>query len=335
MTTSARNELIEGLKNDLYEFWFLDSMASKMEPIYPKYFTSTEIRGSAEVRNSAMTNVTFKETNGKETVEYTDPVSGRKFVGKLRRHTAATSVERDLFKDASKDALRNMLREWQQSALKSFMLKKEQYYADLLNYAGHTAGNAIYNNSSELFSDPGAGLMYDGKPLLNLSGNARTLLKVPAGVTNSFYNSLGASGKDLTSDNFDDAYTLISSTNAINDAGQREMHFPNVLVVNPALRAEASQIVSTVSGVPGVATNGFNHNFGLVNVALNPFVNSTTAWYLIDANAGQFLAYDKEPPIFDIWFDQETKTYKVSIDIRFGHCVTGFNHIAGGNIATS
>lgn len=334
MTTNARNELIEGLKRDLYEFWFLDAMAMPLQPIYPRYFQSSAIQGSSEVRNSAMLNVTFKETNGQEAIEYTDPTSGRKFVGKLRRHTAATSFERDLLdKDASKQALRDVLRQWQMSAQKALIGKKEQYYADLINYGGYSAGNAIYNNTSELFS--GSNYMYDGKPLLNISTNGRSLLKVPAGVTNgAFYNSLGPSGYDLTSDNFDAAYTLISSTNAINDAGQREAQFPNVLLVNPALRGAAAQVLETMSGVPGEVNNGFNHNNGIVTAVLNPYVTGTTSWYLI-ANTGKFLAYDQEPPIWDIWFDQETKSYKVSIDVRFGHCFTGWQCIAGGNIATS
>lgn len=335
--SNARQELINGLKRDLYSFWFEEVMQQDHPSMYRQIFDSTAMQGSAEVKNSALLNVHFKKTTDGESVSYTDPTSGRKHVMKLERYTAALPVARDLVeKDAQKDALRNMLREWQGAARRQFELEKEAYFADVaFNKAGFTAGDAIYNQTSALFDDPSGALAYDSKPLLNLTGNARTKLVAPRdGTSNSFYNSIGATASNLTSDNFDTCYELISYNNAFSEAGNRIIQRPTHLIVPPTLRTEAYQILETQSGIPGEVNNGANQNQGIVQVVLNPFITNSDAWYLY-SKTGKFLAYDREEPIFDIWFCQETKQWKVSIDVRYGHGILDFSCIAGGNVPTS
>lgn len=335
MTTSMRQELIEGIRNDLYDFSLVDANEKdKPEPIYTKIFRSAPIKGSAEVSNTALLNVTFKDTEDGESIEYTDAVSGRKFTHRTHRITAAQKVPRDLIdRDAVKPELKAWAQKWVVAAKKAHALRLETYFANLLNYSGYTSGNAIFNQTSGLFTYSGGNFVYDGKPLVNLSGNDRTLTKKPADKENSFHNGLGATLKPLSTENFDAAYTLMSATNAYNDAGQKISRIPTHVIYHPTDRGTAFSILKTTSGVPGDVNNGANHNFEIVDPIMNPYITSGS-WFLY-RNSGAFLAFDQGIPYFDFWFDQETKEHKISMDVSYGHGIDDVLDIVGGNNATS
>ena len=335
MTTAIRQSLIDGLVRDMYDFSFADNMGMQHDPIYRKIFKMERMEGSATTKSTGLLNVNFEKTNNGESVKYTDPTSGRKLPAKMERYTAAMRVDRNLVEnDAQKPALKGIISEWQRNALRVLLEQKEQYYADLLNKAGYTSGDSIYNQTSGLFNDPSGDFAYDGKPLINLSGNVRTIKGAPKdGTTNSFFNGLGATGADLTTDNFASARTKLVRTNAFNDAGNRIVQVPTHLVVPSDLYSEAFQIVKTTIGLPGEVNNGANPWNNSVEIVENPYLSSASAWFLM-SDQGSWISYEDDP-IFDAWFCDETKSYKVSIDVQYGHGIYSVLNVVGGNNPTS
>jgi len=332
-----RHELVEGVLDDMYAFWWAINQETIAQPAYRQIFNSSSISGSADVQNSALMNATLRETAEGADVQISDPTAGRKYVAKLRRFTAGTIIPDELLSDASKPALVNFVTEWQRAARTTLMLEQEQYYFDLFNRGGYTAGHSIFNQTSAEFEDPSGDFAFDSTELFNLTGNSRSFLKLPDGVSsNAFYNSLGATGKPLNSDNFDSAYTLMSATNSFNDEGKRIMNVPELLIAHPNNRKAAHQIVDTPmgAGVPGDTANGVNHNNGIVSLLLSPYLRDATSWFIY-RNNGMWEALDQEAPEFRIWQDNKTFTTYLAMKVRYGHRIKSFHNAAGGNIPSS
>lgn len=336
INNSARLELAEGLKHDMHQFWLIESMRSDYTPTYKSIFTSRQApTGDEGVANSALLNVRFKETGPKESVEHSDPSQGRRFPYKLKRFTAAMNIERDLVdKDAAKPALQRIIQEWVNASRKKLNVEQEIFYFKAFNKGGLTAGDSHFNQSGREFLD--TNLMYDGKPLFNLTGNSRTLLNKPDNVaSNAFYNSLAASGLALNATQFNNAKVLMMSTNSYADDGDPEPIIPTHLIYNPALSVDAFQVLRTASGLPGDVNHGANPFYNSVMPIETQFITDTTSWFLFSKDPNTWIAYDLEAPIFDFWFDQHKKCYWVSIDVRYGYEIRDWRRVVAANAATS
>lgn len=198
----------------------------------------------------------------------------------------------------------------------------------LFNNGGLTAGHAAFDNSvPDLVSDPGGKLLYDSKPLFNLTGNART---APNGTT--YYNGVALS---LTHSNWVTLDNLVADTNGYTETGDRLDTMPNVIIVPTALR-HAALAIRDAAGKAGVADNDAN-TLKSYDVVVVPHLTDADAWFLMKARMGIVYVQDDRPPTVEFKYDADMRTDVMVIQSVTGAGVkpSGWRFIGASNFATS
>lgn len=123
----------------------------------------------------------------------------------------------------------------------------------------------------------------DGKPLFD---DAHILKKSASTGDNKATTS-------LTADNFAAAMTMIKTQKDENNL--EILVNPTILLVPPALES-AARIITQSQLKPGTANNDINIYQGALNVIVNPFLSSATAWFLIDKELAELWFYWRVKP---------------------------------------
>jgi hypothetical protein len=172
-------------------------------------------------------------------------------------------------------------------------LQKEDHVADLFQKGTLTAGDAtLFDGSHPNNEDPNKGFIYDGLPWFDtahtLTGSSTTLSNHTASL-------------ELTQANVQTVLTTMTSTNAVNERGERIAMNPNVLMVPPGLEYRARVILGTTQ-VSGSANNDINPIAGRLGLIVNRALDdsaSSAAWWVGERNAGLRI-YDSGAPVIRI-----------------------------------
>lgn len=199
----------------------------------------------------------------------------------------------------------------------AYRITKEEFAAAFFMYGGLTSGDPIFNGSWGNNADPSGDLIYDSKPLFNLTGNKRT---TKAGK--QYYNAVTTSA--LTETNFGTLYDLMSVTNAYSEHGVKAQNKPDTLLTEEgSYFREACKLLESEK-LPGGELNDINPWKKAVYATkpmswayLDPTINAG-AWYVLKAKAPQLLFKDRQQPVIEFFRSKETRGYKATVDARFG-----------------
>jgi hypothetical protein len=317
-----RNTFTQGMLAQAYDYFFenYDQVPTVYDQIYDVQPSDKAFEQSTSV--IGLGKLTEKQEN--QPIVYRS--IGEGFTTYGINHTFAEGYEFSMEAVEDHQRIDNLVQkvagEWGQSVKNS----REKWYADVFNYGGIAAGNDLFKNIiSGVISQNTDGLIYDGKPLFNISTNTRTNKSGTA-----YYNGLAL---DLSSTNLTTAYLRLTTTINRNEKDEIVSIIPDTLLVPPALRFTAQTIINSTL-LPGSTNNDVNTLAGIVKIVEWPYLTSTTAWALGCAKKG-LVALNRKEPVIDFYQDEDTKSYKLNIVARWGHRVDNWRFWVGSNFATS
>jgi hypothetical protein len=141
-------------------------------------------------------------------------------------------------------------------------------------------------------------------------------------------DNLGA--LSLTSANLEVA--VLAHQNLKDDIGEEITIMPDLLIVPDTLRKTALEIVGS-ENVPENANNAINVQAGNWQVVVDPYLTSTTAWWIADSTlANRYLKwYDRIMPEFAGMQDFNTMVWQYRGYVRYGYGWSDFRWIYQGN----
>lgn len=220
---------------------------------------------------------------------------------------------------AMMDYLQAQISEWGVEAARN----RDIYISGMMENGVLSAGNVEYfDNSYAGFVDPNPGFIYDGVAWFAtnhpLRSGTRSNLNVSA---------------PLTLANLDAARIQFSSTNAVNHRGRRIQIFPDTLVVPPALESTAIQLVGS-QALPGTAQNDVNPQAGRYQIVVNPYLSSSTGWFLARAQYGTEI-WSSGAPDIETDYDAKTREFILTVEALTGGRVTNWRGMIANNYAAS
>jgi len=214
-------------------------------------------------------------------------------------------------KDAQKPA--NILADTVGSWGRMVPITKEKFYAKFFNYGAMTAGNDVFDNSiTGVITDSSGDLIYDGKAFFATDH--------PDRVGNTYSNY--SASNSLTHSNLKTVYTTYTTTNNRDERGEVIDLLPDVLLIPPALKFTAQEILNTTL-IPNSADNTTNVLAAIVEPLEWAYLTDTDGWFLGRRKMG-LMATQREDVTIDFWQDETSKDYFASVFTRFGGCVTNW-----------
>lgn len=324
-----RNSFTEALKKEGYKWYW--SAYDEIPTVYQEIFAEEDADAAYVKETSAVGLNDLTEKPESEPIKSDAPHEGYPIYGKVRTFASKVTWSMELYDDAQ---VQNLFQKTVQSWGDAVPRTKDRYFAKYLNYGGYTAGHDVFNATiPDVLIDPSGDLCYDGKPLFNLTGNARSSI---AGGT--YYNSTASANLDATT--LQTAYTLMTQTNNRDEKDDEIILEPDILVVPPALKFKAEELLQ----YNNQATTAFLLNVnkpaqpttikGALRVVVWPRLTDTDAWFLGCAKKG-LVALTKGAEQIDFYRDNETKAYVATIVVRFGGYVRNWRYWYGANLSTS
>lgn len=325
MSQLKRQDMVEGMKATAYEY-FLDAKEYSPEPsVYDKICDMKTTDKAYEQATSVVEDTDPVERDEGAAMEPVKPIEGFTTYAKMRNFYKMIEVTRETAEDHQKFA--RFMSEITSGWANAMTRGKNKLVLNHFNKGGLTAGDASTFNQSitGVLSDPSGALVYDGKPLFNLTGNKRE-----SKGGGEYYN---ANALALDADNFEALYNLMTVTNAKNEDDSEVQIRPNMLLVNGALEFTARRLLESTL-IPGVADNDKNVLEGIVGLISTNYFTPATGYVLMEAKKG-LRFYQRETEVIDVWYDHKHKIYMSSIEHRYGVMVKNWRFFAGSNIPTS
>lgn len=201
---------------------------------------------------------------------------------------------------------------------------KEDFAALPFNHGGDLLGHWVLNGSWTGNTDPSGNLMYDGKPLFNLTGNTRS---TKGGGT--YYNSVA--GLTLSPSTFEQVYLLHTATNNRSELDRPKRNLVDTLLVDPSDGFMAKRIVETppTQGLSGGQLNDKNIYYGLAKTIVWDYLTDG-AFYVGKRQHRDWQFHERQAPLIDFFEDKNNKGYKASYYTRFGILLKSWNVFSRG-----
>jgi len=201
-------------------------------------------------------------------------------------------------------------------------ITKEEFYSNFFNRGAYTSGShdTFDNTITGVVTDSSGDFIYDGKPFFAATGNNH-----PDKVGGSYYNA--SASNSLTHANLKTVYNLYTVTNNRDERGEVITLTPDVMLLNPALRFTAQEILNSTL-IPGSMDNDTNVLNSIVEVLPWSYITGSDDWILGQKKMG-LMATDRQDVDLDFWQDETSKDYFASIFTRFGGCVTNWRSTKG------
>lgn len=323
-----RNEFTKLMQKDMYGYYL--ERYDQYQPVYPLLFDVQQSNSAFEKSTTAIGMGKLSERPEGQSIVYSNPLEGYEVIIRNRTFSDGFTLSMEFVEDTPPEKMANIIKEFAGTWADGVMATKEKFASDLFNKGGLTAGDPIFNNSiTGVITDPSGNLVYDGKPFFNLSGNNRAAKAHSV----TYYNGLALA---LSADNLQTAYTLMTTVNNRDEKGEIINIQPNVLLIPPTLKFTAKSILESdllITGINGTLPNK-NPVSGLLQIVEWQYLTDTGAWFIGAAKKG-LVFYERKSPVIDFYQDEDTKTYKATIDTRFGAGVTNWRYWVGSNFITS
>lgn len=327
MAILLRDDFINGVKKDANGYMMDYEKDPAVNALHPEIFEVATAIGAYEKNTTVIGMGDLVETADGERINYDRAGEGWTVQSTWKRFAKGIEFGPVALSDLSETKLQDAIMKMVASGTRNYYLSKDQLAANVFNYGGHTAGNAIFNGSAPGETDPSGDLCYDGKPFFNLSDNLRAL--TPNG-TAAYYNGLAL---PLSAENIKTAYDRMVLTNAVDARGKKVVLQPDILLVHPSLKWTANTLMGTEKQV-GTANNDNNQVRGLLKVVPWRFLDTSTFWAIGCSKMG-IKFWERWPLVFDFFRDNETKSYKATLEARYGIEVNDFRYWVSSNAPTS
>jgi len=287
----------------------------QLKPMYSQIFKvvkATEGDGDRETQHINVGKPTEREVEN-DGINFRSPVQGWTFQVAYKEYTDGLALSKRQVQNSVKvkKLLKTLASGW---AIQSIRIK-EEHGAIVFNEGGNTSGNAVFNGSFTDNADATGNLLYDSKPMFNLTGNARRIFAQTAGQA-SYYNAV--SGLSLTPGNFETLYDLVTVTNAVDERGDKvDMMADTLLTECGAQHRIARRIVET-DGLPFSQNNDINPYRGIVEAMSWRYLDDSSAFYVGKKQHDDFQFHQRQTPEIRYFRDENTLGYNASFNEEFG-----------------
>lgn len=250
-------------------------------------------------------------------INFKAPVQGWEFLVKYWTYSDGIALTKEAVDDTTK--LGNLVRELANTWGKQVRIAKEELGSGIFNDGGNTSGTWRFNGTHTGQTDGSGNLLYDSKPLFNLSGNTRS---TKGG--GSYYNSIA--GLDITPSSFELIYNLHTATNNRDERDQVVKNVADTILVKPgADYFKAWRIVNTEKGLPGSDVNDANPYYKMATCIMWDYLTDTSpVFYVGKKQSPDFQFHERQNSEIRFFRDENNQGYKASITIRIGTLLKNF-----------
>lgn len=290
-----------------------------MEKKDPKFKMIYDVKEGKEVTGAGTrdTQLLGADELDQETAEGTDidfvsPIEGWTTYGAYITFKKGVKFTKQAVDDDVK--LGNLVKSYAETWADRWVVAEETLAATPFNRGGDLLGNAVFNGSHPGNTDSSGNTLYDGKPMFNLVGNARS---TKGGGT--YYNAV--TGLTVTPGNFETLYNLMTASNNRDEQDIIRSNPANTVLTTPGSDAFAMQkILNTTRGLPGGQLNDANPYYGLIDTHIAWDYLSTTeaAFYIGRRQDPNFQFHVRENPTYDFFVDPKNRTANASVFARCG-----------------
>lgn len=322
-----------GLRQDQVALYVKDMYKAQRESyeeealVYPDVYkvkSGKEVSGAGhkETQILGAGDLTRHTTEGQNVI-FKSPVQGWEFLVRYWTFSDGLSLSKEAVEDTVK--LGNLLKDLSSTWGISERVTKEEFAARVFNNGGATAGDYVFNGTHTGNTATYGDLLYDNKPLFNLTGNTRT---TKGGGT--YYNAV-SSLTSVTPANFQTLYNLITKTNNRDERDRIvKMTVDTVMTEAGDDAFDMDKVINTQRGLPGGQLNDKNPYYGLIKKHIIWQYLTDGAFYVGKAQHPDFQFHERQMPEIRFWREEKNLGYLASINIRFGVFIKNFRSWARG-----
>lgn len=320
MAGVKRNEFTEAMKDDMYG-WVWESYPEK-PPVWDTIFEVVPSDSAYEKFTTAIGLGELLEKPEGEAIQADRPMESYTIVCKNRSFARKVPFSYESVEDAKKPG--NLIQATVGTWGKGLYVTKEKFYAKFFNNGALDAGHDVFNNTiTGVVDDSTTNLIYDSLPFFDTAH--------PDKVGNTYANF--SASNSLSYDNLKSTYLTYVNTNNRDERGEVIELMPNVLLIPPALKFTAQELLRTTQ-IPDSFDNTINVLASIVAPLEWAYLTDTDSWFLGALKQG-LMATQREDVSLDFWIDEDTKDYHASIFTRFGGVVTNWRYWYASNLSTS
>lgn len=310
----------QGLRGEQVALYTKDMYMAEREAyeeekaVYPdvyKVVSGSEVTGAGNKNTQILGagDLTRHTIEGQD-ISFKSPVEGWSFYVKYHTFSDGIALSKEAVEDTVK--LGNLLKELAASWGESERYLKETIAARPFNQGGATAGDWVFNGSHTGQSDPSGDLLFDSKPLFNLTGNTRT---TKGGGT--YYNAVAS--LTITPENFETLYNLMTKTNNKDERDRVKKNTCDTALTEPGADSFAmKRIIQTADKLPGGQLNDMNPYYGLIKKHIMWDYLTDGAFYLGKAQHRDFQFHERQMKEIRFYRHESNLGYRASINLRFG-----------------
>lgn len=311
-----RSEQVDAFRKDMYKFERegVKEVPTMYQKVY-KVVTGDKVKGAGSKDTQQLSaGALERHTVEGQNINFRSPLQGWTTYVKYHTYSDGLTFSPEAIEDTIK--LQNMLQDYSRTWGQEVRVAKETIAARGFNEGGNLAGDFVFNGSFIGEADPSGDLLYDGKPLFNLTGNART---TKGGQTH--YNSVAAAypaSGDILPSQFATLYNLMTATNNKDEQGRPIMNKPDTVLVKPGADYFAMHRILTSEKLANSDLNDKNPYLGLIKNIYDWDYLTQNAMYVGKAQAESFQFHERLAPEIRFFRHEDTAGYKASIRVRFG-----------------
>ena len=252
-----------------------------------------------------------RHTTEDQKINFKAPVQGWEFLVKYHTWSDGLAFTKQAIEDTVKlgDMIHELARMWGRMV----RIEKETWAARVFNEGGNLLGDAVFNGSHTGNSAAYGDMLYDNKPLFNLTGNTRSS---KGGST--YYNSVA--GLAVSAPNFETIYNLHTATNNRDERDNIVQNPCDTFLCRPgADRFLAERVLDGNKGMPGGQLNDPNVYYKLVSIIDWDYLEAAeAAWFVGKRKSDDLQFHERQSEETRFWRTEDDLGYKASINVRFG-----------------
>ena len=241
-------------------------------------------------------------------IQFKSPVQGWEYLVKYWTYSDGCALTKEAVEDTVK--LGNLIKDLAATWGKFVRIAEEDMGATVFIHGGDLLGEWVFNGTHTGNTATYGDMLYDNKPLFNLTGNSRS-----SKASGTYYNSVA--GLTLTPGNFETLYNLHTATNNRDERDEIITNPADTLLTRVGADAFLAERLLNTEKMPNGQLNDVNPYYKIVTPIAWDYLTET-AFYLGKRQSDKFQFHKRQLPEIRFFRDENNRGYKVSIDIRQG-----------------